>query len=149
MFHPGKSLSKWNKGSKRLVTQLLQLQPLSDNDIGWRQALGGTKEAVYTRWPPRPLPPSWTRATPLWLSDKTALNKPVIGGFFQLENIKVPVCLVNHRSDNFRWGLLEVWDGWGSYSARCGMTCPKKYGRSKLQRELIANKTSLPLKTLC
>ena len=34
---------------------------------------------------------------------------PVIGGFFQLENIKVPVCLVNHSGHNL-WGcLLKMW----------------------------------------
>ena len=62
---------------------------------------------------------------------------PVIGGFFQLENIKIPVCIIHHSCNDFWWRLLKMRD-WSPHTAlwRFLRTWQNKLGRTCLNINL-------------
>ena len=61
----------------------------------------------------------------------------MIGGFFQLENIKIPVCIIHHSCNDFWWRLLKMRD-WSPHTAlwRFLRTWQNKLGRTCLNINL-------------
>ena len=48
-FSPREVSFQMKERYQEVSDPVVETTTASDNDIGWRQALGGTKEAVYTR----------------------------------------------------------------------------------------------------
>ena len=61
----------------------------------------------------------------------------MIGGFFQLENIKIPVCIIHHSCNDIWWRLLKMRD-WSPHTAlwRFLRTWQNKLGRTCLNINL-------------